>query len=162
MPGSLLWPSCVSRRGLEGADGCEDLAEDLPADRDLGQLEGDLAGVTHDPRAGLDEAVLDTCQRPVSDFFGQFSALEKAAKVVGQYMKLEPDCIVTEAFTGQPCPVDRVFAFLDVLFGCAALIVEADDPVRFHRQVGDDKAHAGKQIAGVPLDLCDDATGFAP
>lgn len=77
-------------------------------------------------------------------------------------MKLKPDLIVAEPLAGKPCPVDRVFAFLDVLFGCGALIVEADDPVRLHRQIGDDKADAGEQVTGVPLHLGDDAAGCVP
>ena len=77
-------------------------------------------------------------------------------------MKLKSDLIIAEPFAGEPRPVDRVFAFLDVLFRCSALIVEPDDPVRFHRQIGDDEAHAREQITGVPLDLCDDAARFAP
>lgn len=43
-------------------------------------------------------------------------------------MKLKSDLVVAEPFAGCPRPVDRVFAHLDVLLGCAALIVEADDP----------------------------------
>ncbi len=62
----------------------------------------------------------------------------------------------------KPCPIDCVFAFLDVLLSRAALIVEANDPVRLHRQIADDKAHAREQITGVPLDLCDDAAGLVP
>ena len=75
----------------------------------------------------------------VSDLFGQFSALEKVAKVVGQCMKLQPDLVVTEPFAGQSRPVDRVFAFFYVLLSSATLIVEVDDPLWLHRQVGDDK-----------------------
>ncbi len=42
----------------------------------------------------------------------------------------------------------------------AALIVNADDPARLHRQVGDNEAHAGKQLTQMPYHLGDDTTGF--
>ena len=55
--------------------------------------------------------------------------MQEDTKVISQRMKLKPDLIVTEPLAGQSGPGDGVLAFLDVLFGCAALIVEADDPV---------------------------------
>ena len=138
------------------------MAEDATRYSHLCQLERDLASMSNNPCPDLDEAALDTCQRPVRYFFGQVGTLKEATKVVGQCMKLQPDRVVAEPLAGRPCPVDRVFAFLDVLFGCAALIVEADDLFRFHWQFGDDKAHAREQITRVPLDLCDDAAGLIP
>ena len=56
-------------------------------------------------------------------------------------MKLKPDLIIAEPLAGEPRPVDRVFAHLDVSFGCPTLIVETGDPVWLHRQVGYDEAH---------------------
>ena len=53
-------------------------------------------------------------------------------------------------------------AFLDVLLGGATLVVEVDDPVRFHRHVGDNEADPREQLAGMPLDLGDNTTGFVP
>jgi hypothetical protein len=44
--------------------------------------------------------------------------------------------------------VKGVFAFLDVLLGGAALVVKPGDPVRLHRQVGDDEADAGNSSPG--------------
>lgn len=49
-----------------------------------------------------------------------------------------------------------------VLLCCAALFVEADDPVWFHWQIGDNEADAGEQLAGVPFDLSDDSPWFVP
>ena len=77
-------------------------------------------------------------------------------------MKLKPDLIAPEPLAGQPRPVDRMLAFLDVLFCGATLIVEANDPVWLHRQVGDDKTHAGEKIAGVPFHLGNNPAYFAP
>ena len=40
--------------------------------------------------------------------------------------------------------------------------LEAGDLVRLHGQVGDDEAHAGEQLARMPLDLGDDAARLVP
>ena len=49
-----------------------------------------------------------------------------------------------------------------VLLCCAALIVEADDPVRFHRQAGDYKTDTGKQLARMPFDFGHNTTRLVP
>lgn len=83
-------------------------------------------------------------------------------KVIHQSVKLKPDLIVTEPLAGQAGPDDGVLASLDVVFGSAALIVEADDPFRLHQQVGDDKTHAREQITGMPFDLGNHPSVFEP
>jgi len=50
-------------------------------------------------------------------------------------------------------PLQCDLAFLDVLLGRATLIVEAEDLLGLQGQVGDEKANAGEQFAGVPLHL---------
>ena len=45
-------------------------------------------------------------------------------------MKLKADLVLCLVLVGQPRPVDCVLALLNVLFCCAALIVESDDPTR--------------------------------
>ena len=77
-------------------------------------------------------------------------------------MKLKADLVLRYALAGQPRPVDRLLAFFDVLLGGATLIVEMDDPVRVHGQVGDDETDAGEQLAGMPLYLGDDLSWFVP
>src|SRR5262245_6105513 len=54
---------------------------------------------------------------------------------------------------GQPRPAQRQLAFLDVLLGGAAPVVELADPLGRPRQVGDDEADARIELALVPLDL---------
>jgi len=49
-----------------------------------------------------------------------------------------------------------------VLFGGAALVVQAHHPVGLHRQVGDDEADTGEQRARVPLEPGDDTAGLVP
>ena len=64
--------------------------------------------------------------------------------------------------TGEPRPVDRVPAFLDVLLGRASSIVEPRHPLCWSRQVGDDEADAGIEPAWMPLDLGHHAVARRP
>ncbi len=77
-------------------------------------------------------------------------------------MKLEPDLVVAELPAGQPRPLDGVLAFLDPLLRRAPMIVEGDDPFGRTAQVGDDKADAGIQFAGMPFDLGHHAAFLVP
>ena len=70
----MYGPSYGPRRWLEGADGVDDLSEDAARYSHLGPLERDLARMAHNPRAGFDQAALDTREGPVHDFFGQIGA----------------------------------------------------------------------------------------
>ena len=81
--------------------------------------------------------------------------MQEDAEILGQRVKLKADLVLRHALAGQARPVDRLLAFLDVLLGCAKLIVEMDDSVRVHGQVGDYETDAGEQIAGMPLYLGD-------
>jgi len=49
-----------------------------------------------------------------------------------------------------------------VLLGRAALIVEADDPVRLHRHVGDNETHAREQRTRMPFHFGDNPAGLVP
>jgi hypothetical protein len=55
-----------------------------------------------------------------------------------------------------------ILAFLDVLLGGAALVVEPNHPIRVHRQVGDNEAHTREQLARMPLDLGNDTARLVP
>jgi hypothetical protein len=63
-------------------------------------------------------------------------------------MELQADLVLRHPIARQPCPVDRLLAFLDVLLGRSTLIVEPDDPVWFHWQVGDNGTDAGNISLG--------------
>ena len=62
-------------------DGGEGAVEEIARDRDLGQLEGDRAGVADDAGADLDEPGLQARQRPRRDLVGQLGGLEEHAEV---------------------------------------------------------------------------------
>jgi len=82
--------------------------------------------------------------------------------IVGQCMKQKPHIFLHHAVARQPRPVDRALALLDVLLDRVALIVEPDDPVGVHRQIGYYKTGAGKQLPRMLLDLGDDPPGLLP
>lgn len=112
------------------------------------------------PRTDFDQPGLQAGQRPIGHLLGKVCALQEDAEIVCQCMKLKPHLVLSHALAGQPGPVNRLLAFLDVLLDGATLIVEVDDPVRVHRQVRHDEADAGEQFAGVPLDLGNNAPGL--
>ena len=109
--------------------------------------------MTHDAGSDLDHFELQAGQRPAGHRFRQFDATQEVGQIVGQRVQLQPHLVVAEPLAGQPRPVEGILALLDVLLGRAALIVEPHHPIRVHRQVGDDEAHAGEQLARMPFDL---------
>ena len=118
--------------------------------------------MTDDTRPDLDQLQLQAGQRPVGHGLGQLDAAQECGQVVGQRVQLQPHLIVAELPAGQARPAEGVFAFLDVLLGGAALVVEPDHPVWLHRQVGDYEADTREQFARVPFDLGDDAAFLVP
>ena len=101
-------------------------------------------------------------QRPVLNLLRQSQRPHEVGEIVGQGVKLQPDGVIAEPATRQPRPFDRVLAFLDALLRFAPLILEQCHPLGRSRQVGDDEPDPGKQLAGVPLHLGDDAAGLIP
>ncbi len=77
-------------------------------------------------------------------------------------MKLKPDFVGFQALAGKPCPFEGVFAFLDVLLGSSAPVVELKHPFVGIGQRRDHKTHARKQLSGVPLNLGYNPARFAP
>ena len=77
-------------------------------------------------------------------------------------MQLQPHFVVAELLARQPRPAKGILAFLDVLLGGAALIIEPHHPIRLHGQVGDDEADLWKQLARVPFDLGDHTARLVP
>ncbi len=125
---------------MQSADRGEDGADHRAGDGHLGQLEGDGAGVADDTRPDLDQLQLQAGQRPLGHFLGQLDTAQEGGQVVGQCMQLQAHLIVAELPARQPRPAEGVFAFLDVLLGGAALVVEPHHPVRVHGQIGNDEA----------------------
>lgn len=77
-------------------------------------------------------------------------------------MKLKPNFVGFGALAGQPCPFECVFAFLDVLLGGSAPVVELKHPFLWNRQRRDHKTYARKQLAEIPFHLGKDPARFTP
>ena len=107
--------------------------------RDFGQLQNDGTGVAHSFRTDLDHSIPQTCQRPMGDGCWQCQRAQEIGQIVGQRMKLKPDCIGRKALAGKPCPFESVFAFLDVLLCCSSSVVELKHPLISNRQGCDNK-----------------------
>ena len=119
-------------------------------------------GGGHDLRADLDELSLEGPQRPKARLGRESDTEQEVPQVVGQREQLEADLVVHEVVAGELRPLDRVLALLDPLLRHATPVVKLHHAVRVPAQVGDDEAHAGKQLAAVPLDLRHHAPGLVP
>ncbi len=93
-------------------------------DSDLCKLECDVATMTYDLGTELDQLLPECRQRPVLDRLRQGQCTQEVAEIVSERMELEPDLVVPEAMAGKPRPVDRMFAFLDMLLRRTSSIVE--------------------------------------
>jgi hypothetical protein len=167
----LLWPpagfapaghSCWRRRSPQPGDQRQDVGEHLLRDRDLGQLERDVAPVADNLGADLDQLLAQAGQRLWLRALGHCQRAHEVAEVVGQDVELEADGVGGKGAARQPRPFDRVLAFLDVLLARAALIVEGDDTLDRPRQVGDDEVDPRVQLAWMPFDLGRDAARLVP
>ena len=143
-------------------DQAQDFPEQFPRHRHLGQLERDVAAMADHLGTDLHQLLPQRGQRPVLDLLRQSQRPHEVGEIVGQGVKLQPDGVIAEPATRQPRPFDRVLAFLDALLRFAPLIVEQCHPPGRSRQVGDDEPDPGKQLAGAPLHLGDDAAGLVP
>ena len=109
--------------------------------------------------ADLDQLLPERRQRPVLDRLRQGQCAQEVAEIVSERMQLEPYLVVPEAVAGKPRPVDRLLAFLDMLFRRASSIVEFRDALGRSRQIGDNEADAGGKLARISLDLGHDTAG---
>ena len=111
-------------------DGGKDDPDHRAGDRDLGQLEGDGAGVAHDEGPDVGQLELQARPRLVGHGLGQFEAAQEGCQIVGDRVQLQSPLVVSKQFPRQPLASEAILAFLDVLLGGAALVVAPDDPVR--------------------------------
>ena len=140
----------------------QDLGEQCSGDGDFCELECDVAAMSHDLRADLDELLPKRRQRPVLNLLRQRQRAQEVAEIVGERVELQANRIVAEAVAGKPCPVDRVLTFLDPLLGCTPSIIKLRHPCSRSRQVGDDEADARIEFTRMPLNLGHNTPGLAP
>ena len=89
--------SCLGGRPTQAIDPGKDAGEDPARQRCLGELEYGIAGVAHQPGAGLDQPFAQRGQRPCLDLVGRRQRTQEFGKVIGQRVKLEPDGVRGEA-----------------------------------------------------------------
>ena len=114
------------------------------------------------PCTVFDQPGLEPGHRPVGHLLGQISDLQEDTQIVGQGMKLQADLVLRHPFARQPCPVDHLFTLFDMLLSFTALVVKPDDPVWFHRLVGDSETDVGEQFSRMPLNLGDNTARLVP
>jgi len=71
-------------------DRIEDGPDHGAGDGNLGQLEGDVAGIAHDAGTDLDQLELKAGRRPVGLGLGQLDAAQEGGQVLGQRVQLQP------------------------------------------------------------------------
>ena len=128
----IINASFRNRRCAQPLDSRKDVVEQIATDCNFCELEGDCTSVTHNPCANSDQPSLQAVQQPIGYLLRKVCALQEHTEIVGQCVKLKADFVLRHAIARQSCPVDRLFAFLDVLLCGAALIVETYDPVWLH------------------------------
>ena len=74
----------------------QDLLKQASWDRNLGQLESDIATMANDLGADLHQLLSQCRQRPMLHLFGQGQSPHEVGEIVGQGMKLEAHLVVAE------------------------------------------------------------------
>ena len=123
----------------ESLDAPENLPKEAPRQVAFGDLQGEVPGMSDEPRTGLEEPLLETRQGPALDGDRQDQPTQQIAEVVGDHPELQADLVGPEAVAGEPGPVGGFLALLDPLLGRPALVVEADDRAIGLGQGGDDE-----------------------
>ena len=117
-----------SRRIAQSNDQVVETCEDCPWQQGLGHLERGVAAMAHQPGAGLDQPFVEAGERPVLDLLGRRQRPQEVRQIVGKSVKAETSGVCREAHAGEPRPFERILALLDVLLGCAPVVVEGQHP----------------------------------
>jgi hypothetical protein len=83
--------------GPQAVDQFQDAAEQVPGHRNLGHLEDDVPGMSHDLGADLHQPLAQRGQRPVGDLSRQRQGAQEVAEIVGQRVQLEANGVGAEA-----------------------------------------------------------------
>ena len=116
----------------------------------------------HQPSAGFDQPLAQRGQRPALDLVRRRQRAQEAGEVVGQGVQLEPHGVVREPRAGKPRPFDGMLAFLDMLLGGVALVVESQHPLVRQAAVGDDETDSREQLAQMELHFGDHPARLLP
>ncbi len=78
-------PSWRQRNRPQPANQAQDLGEQSSGDSDLCELKGDIAAMSHDLGADLDELLPERRQRPVLDLLRQRQRAQEVADIVSEW-----------------------------------------------------------------------------
>ena len=152
-------PAAIARQPVGTCSAQIRWPEQPPGQVALGQQEPVVTGVPDQSPARLDEALLETGERPRIDPRWQDEPPPQIAQVVRQDAQLQPDFVGSEPVARQPRPVRGLLAFLDSLLGRAALVVKPHDRSIRDLEIRHDEADAREQLTHVMLDFCHDSPG---
>src|ERR1700676_4822363 len=93
----------------------------------------------------LDEAPLETGERPALDAPWQHESPPQVAEVVREHLQLRPDFVRPEPMTRESRPVRRLLPLLDPLLGGAPLVIEPYDGTIGQREIRHDEADGREQ-----------------
>ena len=88
------------RRVPQVFDAVEDSGEHGARQRCFGQLEDGIAGVAHQPGAGLHQPLAQRCQRPGVDAVRGRQRAQEVRQIVGERVEMQPDGVCGEAHAG--------------------------------------------------------------
>jgi len=77
--------------GPQFRDEPQDVGEEISWNGDFGHLEGDVATVTDDLSADLDQLIFEARQRPIFDRLWRPERAEEIAEIIGERMELKAD-----------------------------------------------------------------------
>ena len=112
-----------------------------------------VAAMAHQPGAGLYQPFVEAGERPALDLLGRRQRPQEVRQIVGKSVKAETSGVCREAHAGEPRPFERILALLDVLLGCAPVVVEGQHPFIGQAAIGDDETNGRKQLARMEFHL---------
>jgi hypothetical protein len=77
----------------EPLDALENLPKEAPRQVAFGELQGEVPGMSDEPRAGLEEPLLETRQGPALDGDGQDQPAQQIAEVIGDHPEEQPHLV---------------------------------------------------------------------
>ena len=89
----------------ESLDALENLPKEAPRQGAFGELQGEVPGMSDEPRAGLEEPLREARQGPALDGDGQDQPAQQIAEVIGDHPEEQPHLVGPEAVAGEPGPV---------------------------------------------------------
>ena len=89
----------------EPLDALENLPKEAPRQVAFSESQGEVPGMSDEPRAGLEKPLLEARQGPALDGDGQDQPAQQIAEVIGDHPEEQPHLVGPEAVAGEPGPV---------------------------------------------------------